>query len=286
VLDGRYDDFIAEFSMTLPRQLQVEVVGEEQTFEFGIYSGPGVSGWLAGLQAQLLAKVGMRHEKFSLNIPEGADYILVNFPPSPVAYNAGRDGDLAANVRQPSGGTYRLADGVATLSVDYVVSMGLPLRGQWRDADQEGDEYLARIPRINMLTAPEYFVPVGVSFDPCMTDGNCSDALLDQIINTRMEMTVHYYRVGRITQGLIRLPLRAVGPDWDPGELVARAVPAAVEASRESAEAETAVVPPVRYFLPLVSEQSPVEVQPDDPTGCPCGWFTPDGRMVDFVPEP
>ena len=42
-------------------------------------------------------------------------------------------------------------------------------------------------------------------------------------------------------------------------------------------------------FLPLLSAVQPAAppqpgpLPPDDHTGCPCGWFDQDGRMLDYI---
>jgi len=107
-----------------------------------------------------------------------------------------------------------------------------------------------------------------------MVEGNCPDSLLEQIATTPAEMTLYYYRVTRTSSRLLRIPLRAVGPRWGPGD---------AQMARSDAPAVANVTPQV--YVPFLSTK-PEPLPPDDPSGCPCGWFTADGRMVDYIPGP
>jgi hypothetical protein len=127
------------------------------------------------------------------------------------------------------------------------------------------------------LAAPEYFVPAGVPYDPCMISGNCSSALLDKIYNTPMEMTVVYLKVERTGCELSRVPLRMAGPGWSVSQSSQDLVPE-VRSVQEADNTSSQV------FLPLVLRSYCAVIPPDDPTDCPCGWLTRDGRMVDFIP--
>jgi hypothetical protein len=206
--------------------------------------------------------------------------VLLTFPAQPVTTLALGDADM--NHRQPSGGTYRFAKSGA-LAVDHEFTMGVPLFGQFQDADQAGDDaaYLPYVPTIDTVAALEYFVPAGVEYDPCMIRGDCPDPILSRIAQATMQMTLHYYRVTRTAGGLVRMPLRQVGMGWSVSDAARAATPALEPASTPAPSAAepaaSAAVSP-RAYVPIVSGS------PDDMTGCPCGWFTPDGRMVDLVP--
>lgn len=281
-LDGIWDsgNLTALFTFDAPQVISVETLGQE-TFTFRSYIGPGYAGKVAALQEQL-NRFGKRHDKFRLNIPPEAEYVLVNYPTSPVSpYIVG---DIERNIRTPSSGTYRLARGEATLSVDHNITMALPLHAQWQDADQAGDRFLKRIEGINMLASLEYFVPEGVEYDPCMQHGNCPDALMQRILDAKMEMTVYYYKVDRVRGGLTRIMLRQVGPEYG-GATAAAAAPTASadEVASVGVWPATTTIPPRQIYLPLVTQ--PFTLLPDNPVDCPCGWFTPDGRMVDTIPE-
>lgn len=297
-LPGFHDNLTATFVFNYPQQINVEVLGS-QTFSFHSYIGVGDTGRLSSLTKQMAGRYGGRHDKFRLNIPVGADYVWLNYPPSPVSTYAANNLSLEQNIRLPSSGTYRLIGFGDTKSVDHVVSMGLPLDAQWTDADLDGGSWLRRILPTELLAAPEYFVPPGVPYDPCMKDGGCPDALLDQIYYTSAEMTIYYYRVRRVeNSNLFKVPLRQVGPSWRPGAAaVAASSPAtqpvdtvantlAVEgrASQVTQQPSTMALP--RLHLPALVVSSPPPTFPDEEPqdGCPCGWFDQYFRMLDVVP--
>ncbi len=282
-LAGEYRDLTAEFRFEVENKIRITSLGYA-TYRFGNYVGVGEAGMLRPLQEQLIGEFGARHDKFRLWPPPGADYVFVKYPPTPVSPYSG---PFVENISLPSSGTYRLANGNSDLSVDHTVSMGMPYLGQWLDADIErpvnidpdekrpvGVDYLVPLPAIDTLTAPEYFVPEGIEFDSCMLRGDCSLEFLHDMFNKEMEMTIYYYAVERIGVGLDRIPLRQVGREWQPGDNVAAVgAPAALD---------TMTLPPTIFF-PIVFS---LPISPDDPTGCPCGWFAEDGRMLDFIPSP
>lgn len=275
-LDGAYATLSATFVFTAPQTIAVEVLGSE-TSNFHSYIGPGDAGQVAGLAAQMLAyvdNVHFRHEKFLLTIPDGADYVWVNYPPTPVSAYTGVE--IATNVQRPSSGTYRLARG-AGLSVDHVVSQGLPLHAQYVEADLSGGaEYLEHLEPIDTLASPEYFVPSGVAYDPCMTSGDCPDDLLDAVYNATMSQTVYYYKVTRVSDDLTRVPLRQAGTSWVSG---------VGSASLHPATLAQELIPQV--LLPLIARPEAITTPPpdDEPQAeCPCGWFGPSGDMVDVTP--
>ncbi len=277
---GYHTNLTATFILETTSPIQVTVLGQEQ-FSFHSYIGPGNAGQLEALRSQMQARYpGIRHDKFPLQIPPAADYILVTYPPTPAdAYPLGGE---PMNVPLESSGTYRLVADQNALSTDHTHSAGLPIQGQWRDADQAGDSvYLPQLPPVLRLASPEYFLPSSVAYDPCMIGGGCPDSLLQQIYDATMPLTVTYYAVRRSGLGLTQIPLRQVGPKWSPGAARGR-VPGEEPAplwlpGPSPAGAET-------IFLPLVVNAP--TIPPDDPAGCPCGWFDELGRMLDFVPGP
>ncbi len=280
VAPGYHTNLTATFTLETTSPIQVTVLGQEQ-FSFHSYIGPGNAGHLEALRSQMQARYpGIRHDKFVLHIPPTADYILVTYPPTPAdAYPLNGE---PMNVPQWSSGTYRLVAEQNALSTDHTHSAGLPIRGQWRDADQAGGSvYLPQLPPVLRLASPEYFLPSSVPYDLCMTDGGCSDSLLQQIYDATMPLTVTYYSVRRIGLGLTQIPLKQVGPNWFP------------DAVRGSHPAQEPRLPRLTQrlpagagtvFLPLVLNAP--TIPPDDPAGCPCGWFDDLGRMLDFVPGP
>lgn len=272
-MQGSHPELTATFTIAnAPAKVRMVSLGQEN-FQFHSYIGPGDAGRVDALRSQMSSRYGNRHDKFAINPPEGADYMLVTFPPTPVSpYPTGP-------VTGPSSGTYRLAQGVNILSVDHVNSVGLPIYGQWRDADQSGGSaYLPQIDAVDTIASPEYFVPTGIAYDPCMTNGGCPDSLLDRIYNGEMTLTVRYYRVERIADGLDRTPLRQVGTGWSrvARETLSRLVDAPWATGDHS------------VFIPWVArgEDGGGTVPPEDTEGCPCGWFDANGAMLDFTPGP
>lgn len=272
-LNGRYLNLTARFAFSDVPQIAVSPLGSE-TFLFQSYMGPGASGVFQALNAQMLDRYGMRHSKFQLNIPAGAEYILVKYPPTPIDPYAGSD---AIKYGLAGSGSYRLARSRSpSLSVDHTNTMAIPLHGQWIDADlSAGSVFLPFFADSTTLAAPEYFLPAGIPYNSCMTYGGCSNALLDQIYNKTMEANVYYYKIERIARGLQRIPLRQVGPTGGPGDWTTSTAEVFGAPSRSLRTGGQYLA-----FLPLISLQLP----PDDPTGCPCGWFDKYGRMVDFIP--
>lgn len=284
VLTGKRTNLTATFTVESVNYLVVETLGQ-QDFTFRSYIGVGDAGHFASLNSQMNGRFGDRHDKFQLTPPSGADYILVKYPPTPVDPYMGFP---EINADQPASGSYRLVASGNTLSVDHVNSMAIPLTGQWQDADQSGGNYLKFFRNASRIGVPEYFVPAGIAYHPCMRNGGCSGDLLDRLYNATMTMSVYYYRVGRIADGLNRVPLKQVGPSWKPGTVAATV--AAVQGSDQANAAASADEQKrdTQFFLPLVSVAAPPPAIRDDGdrNGCPCGWFDGLGRMLDYVPGP
>ncbi len=294
ISNKNYTQLTAVFTLQAPQVVNVEVLGTE-SFTFHSYLGVGYAGLLQPLVSQLNARFPGRHERFALHVPDQADYLWLNFPPMPVDMYTQFAGNPTANAGRPTGGTYRMNTSEG-LSIDHVSSMGLPLQGHWKDMDlANGAAYLPYMAGSSMA-APEYFVPAGVNYDPCMIQGTCSAALLDQIYNTAMTMQAVYMRVTRLTGTLQQVSLRMVGPSWNP--TMAAGVEAAATLTMDldmrtiasqlagPTDFSTMAAGPFTHFvyLPMVARNY-AEVPPD--SACvegPCGWLTTDGRMVDFVP--
>jgi hypothetical protein len=278
IMIGQYTDLTAEFTFSVESKIAVQFLSAEH-FSFHSYIGPGNAGYLESLRSQMQVRFGnvIRHDKFPIQIPATADFLLVKYPPTPADAYAWADPDL--NVPQLSGGSYRLAAAANVLSTDYTHSGALPIQGQWRDSDQSGDSvFLPMLSDPVLLASPEYFVPSGVAYDPCMTYGACPGSLLDEIFQATMPIDVFYYSVERTGSGLTRIPLKQVGPKWSPQAAQVSGFDGGdgVTLVPQSPLAGTVV------FLPFVSAQ--VALPPDDPTGCPCGWFDDLGRLQDFIP--
>jgi hypothetical protein len=286
VVEGKRTNVTARFRLTLPQRVRITALGSE-TLAAQSYIGPGSAGILSSLSRQMSGRYGNRAPAFDLHPPGGTDYVYVNFPPTPVDPYSGDP----INYGLPGGGTYRFNMSNNQHGVDRISSMGIPLRGQWRDADESGGDFLPYFSNPARLATPEYFLPPGISYDSCMTDGGCSGALLDRIYNATFNVTVYYYHVSRVTaDGLSRVALRQVGKGWSTA--AATVVTAAAEGSAAASNAGSATLSgntpdaTVKAYLPLVFAQEPPVDLPDDPTGCPCGWFDADGAMVDFIPPP
>ena len=280
ILPGKRTNLTANFVVESTNYLQVDVLGT-QDFAFHSYIGVGYAGHFASLNSQMAGRFGSRHDKFQIAPPSGKEYVLVKYPPTPVHPYMGFPD---VNADQPASGSYRFVGSGNTLSVDHVNSMAMPLYGQWQDADQSGGNYLKFFSNAGRIAVPEYFVPAGIAFHPCMRNGGCPGDLLDRIYNATMTMSIYYYRIGRIADGLTRLPIKQVGPSWKPGAVAAfrqedAQAGATVSATKEQQDT---------LYLPLIVSAPPAPVIRDDGdrTGCPCGWFDGHGRMLDYVPAP
>jgi len=273
---GQFDTLTADFVFSIMPEVSIMTLGQEH-FQFSSYIGPGNVGWFKALMDQLQAGWGNRHSKFNLNVPSDANYLFVNYPPMAVDAYTGcctRSATGDVNIGRPSGGTYRIGNENGQLSVDLTASMGIPIGGQWQDTG--GTAYLPHFSDGRILAAPEYVVPPGMAFQPCMRDGGCPASLINQIMNAKTPITVTYLAVTRISPNLQRVPLRQVGSNWSPGMA---SVGAAGPGSKSLSPADYKY----HFYFPA-TRLSPV-IPPDDPSGCPCGWFTDDGRMVSYIPN-
>jgi hypothetical protein len=275
-LQSPSNNLTAEFKFNVPQVIAVDVLGSQST-SFPSYIGPGYAGLLGSLQDQMGGRFSDRHPEFRFTPPTGTNYILVRQPLTPVD-------PYGQNPYYPGAGTYRVRQRSGALSVDHIHTMGLPYYGQWRDADQSGGaDYLPHLTDPVGVTLPEYFVPVGIAYDPCMTNGGCSSSLLDAIYQEHMSLTVYLYRVNITRLGLTAIPLRQVGPGYNPN---AAAVLSAQSPSSEGIAPAPAIQPAWNYHNYLPSLAKPPNDFVADASQCPCGWFTADGRMVGYVPHP
>ena len=280
-----YPQLTAVFTAQVFSQVSVETLGVE-TLSFHSYLGTGYLGHFESLRSQLSAAgYEGRHDKFDLQIPVDADYLFVNFPPTPVDEYTNFSGNPMDNVMRPTGGTYRVANAAGTLSVDHTVSVGIPRYGYWEDSGLVGSvAYLPYKQNVYHLAAPEYIVPAGISYDPCMVYGGCSSAFLSNLWNTEMTLQVLYLKVERTGCDLTRVPLRSVGSGWSSSLAYTPWQPETLPLLDSTAMSvfETAVFSN-HVYLPCVLQRFCI-LPPDDPAAGPYGWFTPEGRMVDYVP--
>ncbi len=281
-VDGRQTNLTATFTVNAPQVVQVTPMGS-QTWQAHSLYGPSVGdarGSLRSLVEQMHARFGSRHDKFPLRVPAGADYLFLKYGPIPV------DPYISIDWRLAGSGTWRLAQGVSRLTTDNVNSMGVPLSGLHQDSDQAGGDFLNYLSPLDTLSSPEYFLIPGFAYDPCMTNGGCPSSLLDRLHDATYPITAYYYKVERLANApLQRTALRQVGKGFG----AASAAPAPEESAAANGS-ETVLIDPAqtggrRTFLPVIRTAVAV-APPDNPAGCPCGWFHADGRMVDFVPRP
>jgi hypothetical protein len=212
-----------------------------------------------------------------------ANYVFIKSPPSPV--------DMYGSTSKPGGGTMRIlrSDGTQfSLSVDHVNTMMIPLHISWEDPDFEPNasylapftsfEYRGQYQEFDEVKPPEYFLPPGIPYHPCMTNGGCSDALLAQIWEHEYPVDIYFYKVTRVRGGLHQVPLRAVGKGWTPNMN-----PAPTELAAPTF-ADNLMTGGFDYSVYLPTLKRPSMPDPIDPTiVCPCGWFDDQGRMVDVI---
>ena len=272
-LNGIHHDLTATFLFDMEDAIDVAVLGSEN-FTIQSYIGVGDAGRIDSLRSQMRSRYGTRFPNSTLTPPAGVEYVFVKFPPTAVSpYPTG-------DVHEPSSGTYRLNNsGAHKLSNDHTVSMGLPLYGQWQDADQAGGDYLSFIEGVDTVGGLEYFVPDSVEYDSCMSRGGCSDALLAQIYNATMTLEVHYLQITRPDVQLTRVPLRPVGPGWGVQSAMQREGQADVPM-----QLEPTIFVPLLVSAPSSAPQHQPEA--DDRSGCPCGWFDSIGAMLDYTGGP
>lgn len=304
-IPGRQSNLSAEFHLKAPQKIAAQyVVTRECTAHSYIgYLDPtsesplDATGVLAPLARQMALRFGNRHDKCPLESPAGADFILVNYPPTPFDPYPPNQALLEAdpNFLLPGSGTYRLEARGGGLSVDHVSSFAMPLHGQWQDSDQSsGKEFLNHFTDLVHLSSPEYFIPPGFDwngsfYDRCMVRGGCPDALLDALYNATYTFKVHFYRFDRVDgANLARVPVKQTGVNWTPA-IGANAAPTWMTTLLPSASEQFVV----NVFVPLVGREGqfgPAQPGPnppgENPSDCPCGWFDEYGRMYDYIAKP
>ncbi len=289
-----YRELTLVFEVEVAPVVSVTVLGR-QDFQFPVYFGPGYVGHLDALRSQLASACTTTPQQVAnMVIPSGADYFLFNFPPTPIDPYTAFPYNPLGNVDRPTGATYRLRT-ARGLSVDTIVSLGMPLYSIWIDMDQAPNtNYLPYTSHLGSFEGLESLLPAGIAYDSCMVYGNCSAALLAQICSTAVPAHIIYLRVERVQSGLSRIPLQMPGPAW-----TAASAPADSENGSGIMQPQDSAAPaaplatpsplPYRFYLPHMTRAS-CPVEPDDTSGCStnggCGWFTSDGRMVDYIPMP
>ncbi len=295
MLDAALPNVTAVFTMPRQDKISITKVYHHVNTNVHSYIGVGAAGNLAGLQSQMGSTYPFRHDPivnwFDLTAAQKAainssDYVFIKSPTSSHDMYGGT-GD--------SHGTYRFAFNTSSYewtSTDHVSAALLPRLGHWRDADTQGnqqflDYFQAVYPHganiyenFDSIKSAELFLPPGMSYQPCMTAGNCSSAVLQQVYNHTYRAEAIFYRVERIQGGdLEQVPLLAVGKGYAGRAATATADDTASETQlpRENLANEV--------YIPIIFT-APAPPPPDNPAACPgsCGWFDEYGQMLDFVP--
>jgi hypothetical protein len=272
---ANYYPLTGVFRLELEGELpQVELVGRQEA-DFRSYIGQGWVGIFQPLMDQLRATYDDRHGRIPLSIPPGADYFLLKFPPMPGDPYTDCCSAPYWNADRPAAGTYRLSNQTPVLSSDLVFAAGLPLGRAWQDTDQLPPEsqFLLTFEPITELAPPEYVLPAGVPFDPCFTQGNCPEGVLQQIHDAEMKLEILYFRVDRPREGGEWLPLKMAGPTWAPSAGDEQPPAGDEQPALSASEVLTGHV----TYLPLIVAPRPANS---------LGWFDELGRMLDFAPGP
>jgi hypothetical protein len=274
------------FTLEVAPSVQAIVLGSQQA-SFKSYIGVGNVGIFTPLMEQMWGTYGHRNWRIPLDVPQGANYFLLKFPPmAGDPYTDQSSGPPYPNASRPTGGTYRLAKNITDLSTDLTFSAAFPVKRFWKDADQApGSSFLPVLGNPDELEAPEYVLPAGIAYNNCYTQGNCSSSILQQIYNAEMSLEIVYLAVDKPRTGGEWVSLKMAGPSWSPSSL-AIAPFASDWPEQAMGNANTAQLvldsPTTTHttFLPLIMYSIPEE----EPTGCPCGWFDARGRMLGFWP--
>jgi len=270
--EGGYDVLTGVFRLVAGPRSEVQQLSRQQA-TFQTYIGPGAAGIFQPLLDQLLARFGLRHERIVLNVPPGADFVLVKYPPMPGDPYTDYGQAAQPNAGRPSSGTYRLSDQTPALSSDLVFSAGWSLGRAWQDADQvPGSTYLPAFGPLFELAPPEYVLPASLAYDPCFAEGNCPDELLQQIYDAQMSLEIAFLRVVHPDTEGLRVPLRLAGPAW---------VSSVRDTSLPAHGTFSETISTTLVFMPLVMAES--QGSPPEP---PAGWFDAAGRLLDLFPAP
>jgi hypothetical protein len=281
---ANYYPLTGVFTLNLEPSVRASVLGTQQG-TFQSYIGPGGVGIFQPLMSQLRKAYPDRHGRIPLNIPARTNYFVLKFPPMPG--DPYTDAELPyRNAGRLSAGTYRLSG--TGLSTDMVFSAAFPVQTAWRDADQApGSKFLPVMANLPELAPLEYVLPAGIAWNSCFTQGNCPSDILRQIHDAVMSLEIVYLSVSKPASGGEWVSLQMAGPAWSPTNLGGSAegldfVAAPDTSARAAIAFSETSTSTHRIFLPFVSGGSREEL----PTGCPCGWFDPLGRMLGFWPGP
>ncbi|MFK7804750.1 MAG: hypothetical protein AB8G95_24145 [Anaerolineae bacterium] len=311
-----------EYEHELTQYISVEIIDQKLDHEFKAYywNAPQNFGNLTSLNEQIVQyRINKgdrdgRHDFFKFVPPAEANYTVMAFPPTKLDMYAAVS-DLEALKIYPGSGTYRLRENKADfgdISIDWITMAGIPLNFHTKESDTSGGQKYLDFFKVNgeyRFHALEVLA-LDNEYDSCMTNGGCSDALLQTITSdTRMPVDVYYLKVDRIAPGLTQVPLCSVGPAWSTSDAGSKCssyriansptddLDVAAEAEilgaptlfvdSQSAVNRSPFVPQMDEFIWLPMIMNPAQPEPDNPSAdCPCGWFTEDGRMLGYVEPP
>ena len=225
------------------------------------------------------------HDFTRLDPPSGTDYVVMTFPPVAIDGFASA-GDLASIIPYEGSGTYRLRNYVepfSLISVDHTVVSALPLHGQTIDDGAYASADYLPFFKVDTYRMHALESPVNTqTYNSCMTNGGCSDSLLASIQSSKMNVNIYYLRVSRVRAvGLTQLTIKQTGPAWS-GRSAGDVIETPAAESDLGPAIELDVNATSYIYLPVIHQA--VSIPDDDPSAnCPCGWFTDDGRMLDFV---
>lgn len=281
-----------EFTHTIEQFISVNVVQAiDNEFKSYYYNGSQNFGQLSSFNSQMAAfKGATRHDQVEIATPSNANYTLMVFPPTQLDMYASR-AELQTIKPFPSSGTYRYRKSGGDISVDWWTSTGNPLNFHAQDADIDTSaKYLKYFTADSLKYMALEHLALNNQYDDCMTDGGCSDSFLDTVSKTRMDVTIYMLEVTRVAPGLTQIPLRSVGEGWSPADADIELKDAWGKATASSGSAQMAA--PVTIFAGDNFVYLPITIRPVEPDvavpseDCPCGWFTDDGRMLDYVLPP
>jgi len=292
-LSGSHTELIGVFTLQRPAVMPVvEVVGT-QSATYRSYIGVGEVGRFRPLMDQMQALHSDRHSYIGMAVPPGANYIFAVYQPMPGDYTGVPYDDRDPNRSLPSAGTTRLR--ASKLSGDLANFGAFPLQVTWQDADLTSSSatYLPAQRDPCKFTAPEFVIPPGVAYDDCFIFGNCPNAVLAEIYDTRAPITLVYLSVSPPTpraeprgeaSGCELIALKFAGPYWTPGvENLALSAPPlsppkpALEGSGGmKGGAVSGSSGTYTIYLPVLFK-SP------DLSQCPCGYFNAEGQMIGYV---
>jgi hypothetical protein len=280
---AHYYPLTGVFTFNFDPLIRASVLGTQQA-SFQSYIGPGDVGLFRPLMNQLEGRYDWRHGRIPLQVPVGANYLIVKYPPMPAdPYTDQADG-IYDNLHRLTSGCYRQVGEGDALTAGVQFSAALPVDVTWLVSDwAPGSKFLPLVERPRVLAPLEYIVPAGVAYNDCFRHGNCPASILQQIYNAEMDLEIIYLSVSLVAAEGQWTSLRMAGPAWSPS--VGGGTDAAWQAQViPDTVAETSVgfgetgTMAWKVFFPFVTKAVPT------PTNCPCGLFDSLGRMLYPLP--